>query len=74
MVTYSKCERFCAACRVFVAVVGVSLLVTPAASGQTNAQASITGVLTDQSGAVLPGVTVTASSPSLQVRQVSTVG
>lgn len=46
-----------------------------AASGlaQTNTLASITGSVTDESGAVLPGVTVTASSPSLQVRQVSGV-
>ena len=29
------------------------------------AQASITGVVTDESGAVLPGVTVEASSPVL---------
>ena len=34
------------------------------------AQASITGVVRDSSGAVLPGVTVTATSPALQVKQV----
>ena len=32
-------------------------------------QASIVGQVTDESGAVLPGVTVTATSPALQVRQ-----
>src|SRR5436309_10420204 len=40
------------------------------------AQASITGVVRDTSGAVLPGVTVEASSPALieKVRSVSTDG
>src|SRR5580765_2347828 len=40
------------------------------------AQASITGVVTDPSGAVLPGVTVEASSPALieKVRTVVTDG
>jgi hypothetical protein len=38
--------------------------------GQTNAQANIFGVVTDESGGVLPGVAVTATSPSLQVGQV----
>jgi len=36
-------------------------------------EASIVGQVTDESGAVLPGVTVTATSPALQVRQVSDV-
>src|SRR5262249_58357318 len=31
---------------------------------------SITGVLTDQGGAVLPGVTVTLTSPALEVDQI----
>ena len=35
--------------------------------------ASIIGQVTDQSGAVLPGVTVTATSPALQVPQVTSV-
>src|SRR5580765_6640008 len=38
---------------------------------QAGAQANIIGVITDESGAVLPGVNVTASSPSLLVGQVS---
>jgi hypothetical protein len=38
-----------------------------AASAQ---EASIIGQVTDDTGAVLPGVTVTATSPSLQVKQV----
>lgn len=35
--------------------------------------ASIVGVVTDESGAVLPGVTVTVSSPALQVGSMTTV-
>jgi hypothetical protein len=41
-----------------------------AAQGQ---EAVIIGRVTDESGAVLPGVTVTATSPALQVQQVSDV-
>src|SRR5688572_29595648 len=36
-------------------------------------EANIIGQVTDESGAVLPGVTVTATSPALQVPQVSDV-
>src|SRR5262245_54853306 len=43
-----------------------------AVAGQT-APASIIGVVTDNTGAVLPGVTVTATSPALQVPSVTTV-
>jgi len=43
---------------------------TVAGQGQ---EASIVGQVTDESGAVLPGVTVAATSPALQVRQVSDV-
>jgi hypothetical protein len=51
----------------------VSLLMLPAAA---YAQASITGVVKDTSGAVLPGVTVEAASPALieKVRSVVTDG
>jgi hypothetical protein len=42
-----------------------SLLAASAAYGQASAQASIAGVVRDASGAVLPGVTVEASSPAL---------
>lgn len=43
-------------------VVGVSLLVGP---GAAFGQSSITGVVRDESGAILPGVTVEAASPAL---------
>jgi hypothetical protein len=44
-----------------------------AAAGQAQTTGSIVGRITDESGAVLPGVTVTASSPALQVPQVTAV-
>ena len=42
-----------------------------AGSAAAQSTASIIGQVTDQSGAVLPGVTVTATSPALQVPQVT---
>ena len=61
--------------RVLIAIGG--LLVLPSALyAQASAQASITGVVRDTSGAVLPGVTVEASSPDLieRARSVTTDG
>lgn len=43
-----------------------------AMAGQTTA-ASIIGQVTDESGAVLPGVTVTATSPAWQVGSVTSI-
>ncbi len=43
------------------------------AFGGQGQDASIVGQVTDESGAVLPGVTVTATSPALQVRQLADV-
>jgi hypothetical protein len=45
-------------------------LAEPVHAGQGSATASIVGQVTDESKGVLPGVTVTATSPSLQVPQV----
>jgi Carboxypeptidase regulatory-like domain len=59
--------------RLFVAVVCFLALATHAVLGQTGSQAEIIGIVTDESGAVLPGVTVTATSPALQVGQLSAV-
>jgi hypothetical protein len=53
-------------------VVVVLTLSTAPAFGQGTA-ASIIGRVTDQTGAVLPGVTVTTTSPALQVPEVATV-
>lgn len=44
-----------------------------AAAGQAQIAGSIVGRVTDESGAVLPGVTVTATSPALQLPQVTDV-
>jgi len=45
----------------------------PAGAGQAGNPAGISGVITDSSGAVLPGVTVTATSPALQIPSVTSV-
>lgn len=50
-----------------------ALLATPAFTAAQNiTSASIDGVVTDTSGGALPGVTVTATSPALQVAQLTT--
>lgn len=49
------------------------VLVTALASAGQGQDASIVGQVTDGSGAVLPGVTVTATSPALQVPQITGV-
>src|SRR5437762_3313567 len=51
----------------FVGVVRV----TQSAAAQ--AESGIVGIVTDESGGVLPGTTVTASSPALQVGQTTAV-
>src|SRR5262245_5343864 len=56
-----------------VAAVGVLTLAASSAAGQGTAPASIIGQVRDGTGAVLPGVTVTATSPALQVAQVTAV-
>jgi hypothetical protein len=54
---------------VVVSATAVLLLSPWAAAGQESS-GSIIGQVTDESGAVLPGVTITASSPALQVSSV----
>jgi len=58
-----------------IGMVGWMLAATvqPANAGQMRTDASIIGRVTDDSGAVLPGVTVTVTSPQLQVPSVSGV-
>ena len=51
----------------------VALAATDATARQAGTGATITGQVTDESGAVLPGVTVTATSPVLQVPDVTAV-
>ena len=61
---FSRWKRTGALAFVFVVLAG------PASAQQ---DATITGLVTDNSGAVLPGVSVTARSPALQVPQVLAV-
>jgi hypothetical protein len=57
----------------FIVIFGLSVALPPGASGQGTTPATIMGQVTDDTGAVLPGVTVTATSPALQVPQVQAV-
>ena len=50
-----------------------TLAAAPRAEAQNLSSASIDGVVTDESGAALPGVSVTATSAALQVPQLTTV-
>ena len=60
-------------------VVGLALILClfpiadAAHAGQAQQEASIIGRVTDDSGGILPGVTVTATSPALQIPQVVSV-
>ena len=59
---------------VLIGFLSLFLPAAPATAGQGAANpAGITGVVTDNTGAVLPGVTITATSPALQVASVTTV-
>src|SRR5687768_7986021 len=51
----------------------VSMVAVAAPAAGQSAQAAIIGVVTDTSGAILPGVTVIATGPALQVPRVETV-
>ena len=62
--------------RLLAAVAGVAISIgmpglVPMAAAQS--QGAIIGVVTDTSGAVLPGVTVVATGPALQVPQIEAV-
>jgi hypothetical protein len=60
--------------RAFIVVALFLISVFPLArASSAQEQAGIIGVVTDDSGGVLPGVTVTASSPALQVKTVTDV-
>ncbi len=58
---------------VAVIVLGTFLLGGTASAGQGRGTASIIGQVTDESKSLLPGVTVTATSPALQVPSVTVV-
>ncbi len=59
-------------CGLVVVIVSVLALASSPVAAQ-NATGSIIGQVTDPSGGVLPGVTVTTTSPALQVPQVTAV-
>ena len=65
---YSRSGR-CGLCFIIVGLI----LFSYCSVGGGQGTGSIIGQVTDQSGAVLPGVTVTATSPALQVPQVTAV-
>ena len=58
--------------RIVLSIV-LGLAVRGAALAGQGQEAMIIGRVTDESGAVLPGVTVTATSPALQVQHVTDV-
>ena len=64
---WSGAFLFCAAVAVFVCASAGT------ASAQTGSLGTIHGTVTDQSGAALPGVTATLTSPALQVGKATTV-
>src|ERR687895_23096 len=70
-----NCGARSTAARLIVVLILTALaIVLPARQAAAQAtQASITGVVTDSSNAVLPGVTVIATGPALQVPQIETV-
>lgn len=57
---------------VTVVVIGAGLMSTIAWAQAQGANASIIGVVTDKTGAVIPNATVTVTSPALQVSQLTT--
>lgn len=67
------CESLPAVTIGLVALALLAAMATPAHARQLRTDASIIGRVTDDTGAVLPGVTVTVTSPQLQVPSVTTV-
>src|SRR5438874_1148432 len=63
--------RFVRATVVFIVFMAALLVVSSGAAAQNISSSSIDGIVTDQSNAALPGVTVTATSPGLQVPQLT---
>ncbi len=57
--------------RIEIALLGFFLLLFPAGANSQTGTASITGLITDQTGAALPGVTVTATNPATNVVHVA---
>jgi hypothetical protein len=60
--------RACGWCQIGLVFL-VALAVIRPAEGQTVRSGSVSGTVTDETGAGMPGVTVTLTSPALQVPQ-----
>jgi outer membrane receptor protein involved in Fe transport len=58
--------------RLWVAVAALTFAVSAAAHAQSTTTGSLTGTLTDASGGVLPGATVTLSGPNIQGTRLDT--
>jgi outer membrane receptor protein involved in Fe transport len=65
--------RFVRATIAFIVFMAALLVVSSGAAAQNITSSSIDGIVTDQSNSALPGVTVTITSPALQVPQLATV-
>jgi hypothetical protein len=59
--------------RPLVLLLAAALLIASPALAQNLSSATIDGAVTDQSGAALPGVAITVTSPALQVPELTTV-
>lgn len=59
--------------RLYLAALALVAVLHPGSAAAQVTAASIIGQVTDASGGVLPGVTVTATSPALQVPQITSV-
>ena len=72
---HSQKERMNVSFRVVIALAGTcaALLGPVASSGAQTRLAAIEGRIADETGGAMPGVTVTASSPALQLREVSQI-
>jgi hypothetical protein len=74
MFTLNRNEALASKMAAVVAVLAfVGILASPVSVAAQATQGSIIGVVTDTSGAVLPGVTVIATGPALQVPQLEAV-
>ena len=67
------CNRKWSYAALFAVSVFVTLVLTSASGWAQSAGSTIHGTVKDESGAAMPGVTVTLSSPSLQVGQIVVV-
>ena len=57
--------------RIGIALLGILLALSPAAARAQTGTASITGLVTDETGGALPGVTVTATNQATNVQHVA---